>query len=120
MYTKTFKAMAKKYYKIIRNSKESIDSYLCEFAKVDRDKFKLDSRLPLLLIEKTCHKDNTETYTNLWTVHEGCASNWTKYTKGRQMYDYTGIVQPLIHIKDMVYTWEQYSNLPEKFKNSLL
>jgi hypothetical protein len=102
-----------KYYIIRRNSQELINDFLCEFAKVDRDRFKLDSRLPLLLIEKTCHKDNTETYTNLWTVFEGCDSNWTKYTKGRVMYDYTGIAKPIIHVKDKKYTWEQYQDLPK-------
>jgi len=26
------------------------------------------------------------------------------------MYDYTGVVKPLIHEKGTVLTWEQYSN----------
>ena len=105
--------MAKRYYIIRRNSKELIEAFLCEFSKTDRDKFKLNPSLPLLLIEKTCNKDNSETYTNLWTIHEGCDSLWTKHTKGRQMYDYTGIVKPIIHIKDKKYTWEQYQDLSQ-------
>ena len=107
---------SKKYYIIKRNSQELSESYLQEFSGELR--IKLEKRikhdLPLLLIEKTCNADYSETYTNLWTVHEGCEINWTKYTKGRLMYDYTGIINPIIHLKDKHYTWESYNESLKK------
>lgn len=103
--------MTEKYYIIKRNFNDLSKSYLQEFSGELRLKLekKINHNLPLVLIEKTCNKDKSESFTNLWTIHEGCEINWTKYTKGRLMYDYTGIVYPIIHIKDKKYTWEQYS-----------
>jgi len=55
--------------------------------------------------------DNTETYTNLWTVSEGCKILWQKYVKNRLMYDYTGIVHPIIHLKGKTYFCDDYINM---------
>ena len=100
----------KKYYIMHRNSNSMVNEFLCEFSKEQRDKIekRINIKLPLLLVEKTCNKDNTETYTNMWTIAEGCEINWTKYTKGRIMYDYTGIIYPLIHENGSILTWTQY------------
>ena len=51
----------------------------------------------------------SEHYTNLWTVGEGCSILWEKHTKKRLMYDYTGIVHPLIHLNGQVQTFDQYT-----------
>jgi hypothetical protein len=102
----------KKYYILKRTSNSLINNYLMELPKERRDKIdrKIDATLPLLLIEKTINK-GVETHTNLWTIGEGVESLWTVHTKGRLMYDYTGVVSPLIHNNGTVLTWEQYNNL---------
>ena len=101
----------KKYYILKRVSKDIINDYLCEFSKTDREKIekRIDANLPLLLVEKTI-KNLTESYTNMWTIGEGCESLWTVHTKENLMYDYTGVVYPLIHENGTVLTWTQYTN----------
>ena len=103
-----------KYYKIMRNNSHLAAEYLCELRKEDRMKFgkKINPSFPFLLIEKTIIKDEvgtSEHYTGVWTIQEGVNSLWEKYTKGRVMYDYTGLVYPLIHKDGKVQTWKQYS-----------
>jgi len=103
--------MIKKYYILKRNNQRLYNDYLSEFAKDKREKIlkRCNIEYGLLLIEKTCNKDHSETYTDLWTIQEGCPILWEKYTKKRLMYDYTGVVHPLIHKNGKVLTWEQYS-----------
>lgn len=97
-----------KYYILHRNDAHkkynTVDAYVCEFDSLKHKAMikRIDRTKPLVLVEKTCNADNTETYTNMWTISEGCESNWTQFTKGRIMYDYTGIVKPLIHENGIV------------------
>ena len=103
-----------KYYKMMRNNAHLMADYLCELSKEDRVKFskKLNAADPLLLVEKTIVNDEigtSEHYTGIWTIKEGVNSLWEQYTKGRVMWDYTGIVHPLVHKDGKVQTWEQYS-----------
>jgi hypothetical protein len=108
-----------KYYILRRVDKNTIDAFRVELSDEKRKEIdkRIDPTKPLILVEKTCNKDNTESYTDMWLIDEGVESLWTKYTKGRQMYDYTGIVQPLIHEKGIVLTFKQYSNVVVPFKN---
>ena len=62
----------------------------------------------LVLIEKTCNKDSTEHITNVWPCSEGIDFLWKKYTKGRRVYDYTGVVHPIIHEDDKIYFFNDY------------
>lgn len=102
----------KKYYIIKRNSDKLIESYLFELSNEQRQKIekRINKTKPLLLIEKQCNKDNSEIYTNLWTIDEGIESLYTMYTKGKLLYDYTGIIT-LVHIKENIFTFKQYSEL---------
>ena len=97
-----------KYYILKNNSPELLNSYLQEFGGSDRAKIELRCKASdsFVLVEKT-----EEVYTNVWTVQDGCPILWEKYTKKRVMYDYTGIVNPLIHLKGKVYFFEQYQEL---------
>lgn len=106
----------KKYYIIKRNSPQLFRDYLGDISQPAREQV-LKRRQPvnpgLLLIEKTIVKDGigtSEHYTNLWEVNEGVDENWQKYVKGRMLYDYTGIISPLIHLKGEVMTFDQYAN----------
>lgn len=56
----------------------------------------------LILIEKSCPKKESEFISNVWTMNDGVPNLWQKYTKGRETYDYTGIVYPLIHLNGTV------------------
>ena len=103
-----------KYYILKRNGKQLMNDYLADLSKEKREQVekRLNENENLLLIEKTVLKDEigtSEHYTNLWTIGEGCAILWEKYTKKRLMYDYTGIVHPLIHLNGQVQTFEQYT-----------
>ena len=96
----------KKYYLLRRNNATLLNDYLCDLpiklreTCIKRTDFKHD----LILIEKSCPKDFTESesVSNIWTVAEGCSILWQKFTKGRETYDYTGIVSPLIHLNGKV------------------
>ena len=101
----------KKYFLLKRNNSELLQSYLLEFDKSERLKIKVNENHDLLLIEKTCFPDHTEKITNLWTINEGCPILWEKYTKKRLTYDYTGVVNPIIHLKGNVMTFDSYCNL---------
>lgn len=102
----------KKHYILRRTTSSLTAGYLHEFSGKVREKIEkqIESTKPLLLIEKTTNKDNIEEYTNMWSVEEGGEILWKKFTKGRLMYDYTGVVSPLIHLKNRVLTFEQYTN----------
>ena len=99
-----------KYYLLKRNSAELLDCYLREFDNDKRAVIEKRTSLKhdLLLIEMTSNKDYTETVTNFWTLYGGCASTWEKYTKRKLMYDYTGVIFPLIHENGNVMLWEDY------------
>jgi len=105
-----------KYYIMKRNSSELLNDYLMDIQKEKWGKVskQINPSHQLLLIEKTQVKDEigtSEHYTNLWTMNEGCEIQWEQHTKGRLMYDYTGIVHPLIHKDGKVMTMEQYQKL---------
>lgn len=86
-----------KYYILKRLNSKLLNDYLCEFDKAKRETIekRTSTKHDLLLVEKTS-KNNAETYTNLWTINEGCDSH-LKYIGKNRMYDYTGIVFPLVH-----------------------
>jgi hypothetical protein len=100
----------KKHFIIKRNSPELLDFSLRELPEGFKlKKNQINKTDPLLLIEITTNElDHTEKYSNIWTVNEGCSILWEKYTKGRLMYDYTGIVNPIIHLNGNIYTWKEY------------
>ncbi len=103
-----------KYYILKRANPKLIDDYIYDFTGKQFEKInsRIDRSLPLILIEKSQNKDNTESYTNLWTLPEGSPILWEKHTKGRRMWDYTGAHnEPLIHLKGEIFTWKQYKNL---------
>ena len=112
--------MAKnKYYILKWLSPNLLNDYLCEFEKDKRIKLekKLDTKLPLLLIEKTMQKDFTETYTNLFTIMEGDEVYIQRHTKGAKVWDYTGAVHPLIHVDGQILTFKKYcENIIDKRK----
>lgn len=99
-----------KHYILKRNNPRLMNDYLCDLSphKMAVAEKRVRVHHKLLLIERTVHKDNTESTTNIWTVDEGCAINWEQYTKKRQMWDYTGVVHPLIHENGIVQTYEQH------------
>lgn len=103
-----------KYYIMNRNSPDLLSDYLMEVTasvlKVVHNKVHPGHQL--LLIEKTIfqtQEGSREEVTNLWTMNEGVSILWQKHVKGRLMYDYTGIVYPLIHLNDEVMTFKQYN-----------
>lgn len=100
--------MSKKYYILKKNNPQMMDDYFRDIIKnKEQVRKQIKETDQLLLIEKTQMSDN-EYYTNMWTMNEGTSILWEKHTKGRMMYDYTGVVHPLIHRKGKVVTWEQY------------
>ena len=107
---------ANKYYILRRNSPDTLDFCMRDCELIARTSFenrrnKLSEKHALILIEKTRDfKLNSERITNVWTMNEGCPILWEKYTKKRLMWDYTGVVNPLLHEKGLVVTWEQYKN----------
>jgi hypothetical protein len=108
----------KKYYILKRNNENMLNDYLSEFSVEKRLKFKINKKAEFILIEKTIIKDIiggiTEKYSNLWTIDYTEEKFWLKYTKGKQMYDYTGVVLPLIHNEGKVYTFNDYCQLIAK------
>jgi hypothetical protein len=61
-----------------------------------------------LLIEKTSNKDNTEKITNLYSCSN--LSDVYRISNGKTIYDYTGIVKPIIHENLKVYLFDEYVN----------
>lgn len=103
--------MAKNKYYILRwLSPSLLKDYLSRFDKDKRLKIekKLNTKLPLLLIEKTGNKDFTETYTNLFTIMDGDEDSIHHHTKGANVWDYTGAVHPLIHVDGQILTFKKY------------
>lgn len=104
----------KKYYLLKRNHPGLFNEYCMdiiseEIRRKAHKNFRTDHTL--ILIEKTIVTDEigtSEHYTNIWSMYESTGEDIQKQVKGRTMYDYTGIVCPLIHIKDDVMTWDQY------------
>lgn len=94
----------KKYYLLKRNSAELLTDYISDANPSVRNKAlkHTDFRHGLLLIEKSCPKVESQFVSNIWTIPEGIASLWQEYTQGRETYDYTGIVYPLIHLNGTV------------------
>jgi hypothetical protein len=103
--------MSKKYYILRRLSQETFNAFFYELSSEIAEKIKnrIDMKMQFLLVEKTCNADNTETYTNLWTIPENTEVLY-KITKKRQIWDYTGLIKPLIHQNGTVLTFEQYNN----------
>ena len=106
-----------KYYILRRNNATILNDFICELPIKLREACikRTDFRHGLILIEKSCHDDNTESYSNVWTMHTGLVSLWQIYTKGRETYDYTGIVQPLIHLNGVVRFFDDHINRETKF-----
>jgi len=102
----------KKVYILKRASGKLIDDYRREFSDELRKKIdkRIDPTKPLILIEKTANKDNTESYTNMWLIDEGVESLWTIHTKGNIIYDYTAVSTTLVHVNGEILTFKQYSN----------
>lgn len=100
-----------KYYIIKRNDSKLLQSYLWEFdlLQINKIEKQINVNDPLLLIEKT-YKDHSESFTNLWTIQEGSEKLWEKYVNGKVMYDYTGIVHPIIHYKGKQYFFDEYTS----------
>lgn len=101
----------KKYYILKRANKRLVQDYLMEFGGIERDK--IEKRLlkndgSLLLIEKKI-KGDSEIYSNLWLINEGCDSH-LEYIKENIMYDYSGIVHPIIHKGKKVMLFDEYQN----------
>jgi hypothetical protein len=94
----------KKYYLLKRNNVTLLNDYICELPKQSRNETleKTSYNHNLILIEKSCPKHESEFVSNVWTMNEGVPSLWQIYTKGRETYDYTGIVHPLIHLNGTV------------------
>jgi len=101
--------MKKKYYILKRYNSRLARDIISEFVRQDLIERQIDAQKPLLLIEKIVIGEN-EFYRNIWSVEDGCEINWQKYVKGRLMYDYTGVVNPLIHLSGKVMTWNDYLN----------
>jgi hypothetical protein len=105
-----------KYYILKRLTENLVNEYLMD---IPQDKWKsiekrIDLKKPLLLIEKTITqnkvtKETTEIYSNIFFISEGCDSNWTDITKGKVMYDYTGVVYPLVHFRGEVKFFKDFS-----------
>jgi hypothetical protein len=105
-----------KYYILKRNNPDLMTAYLCDLPVSKRDVIgnRLIEKEPLLLIEKTIVKDEigtSEHYTNMWTIGEGLPILWECHTKKKMMWDYTGVVHPLIHKDGKVMTFDQYNDL---------
>lgn len=83
---------------------------------------RLNPKATLILMERTQVTDmqggETEPYTGMWTFFETPLDNIYKVTKGRQMYDYTGLVT-LIHEKGKVFTFDQYNERKSGYRISL-
>jgi hypothetical protein len=94
----------KKYYILTRNNSKLLDDYVLGLSKEIRNEVynRTNGSDDLILIEKSCPKKESEFISNVWTMNEGVPSLWQKFTKGRLTYDYTGIVNPLIHLNGTV------------------
>jgi len=103
IYSKQNKSM-KKYYILKRNNSQLMQDYLQDLSEINYKRCVKECNVNhgLLIIEKTCNKNHSETITNVWTAPEGVPNLWQKYTNGRLTYDYTGIVFPLIHLNGTV------------------
>lgn len=103
-------AAPSKYYKLVRNRSIHLGWLLRDITirknRIIADK-KCSDKHELVLVEKKCMPDSTEHVTNVWTMDEGL-DIWKKYTKGRLMYDYTGVINPIIHKGDEVYFFDDY------------
>lgn len=105
-----------KYFILKRNNSKMLMDYLMEFDGVLREKLevKLDAKADYLLIEKNLKNDGEETietFKNLITFNEMDISHIYKITKKNKIWDYTGIVHPLIHVNKQIYTFEQYMDI---------
>lgn len=114
---------ARRYYilKRIDKDRKIVEDYLDEFrgdeSKMKKINKQVNNTSTLLLIEKTTIIDEigqSEHYTNLWTVEEGVESNWQKYAKKQIMYDYTGVIFPLIHFRGEIYQMKNWIMLTNK------
>ena len=98
-----------KYYIAKRNSDNLALDYVRELPEKTANKIqkRLDFTKPILLIEKTISPDNTESYTNMWTLEEsGILVN--EIVKDATLYDYTSVLGTLIQYKGVLYTLGAY------------
>lgn len=101
-----------KYYILKRNSDNLALDYVRELSEKITNKIqkRLDFTKPILLIEKSTNPDNTESYTNMWTLEEsGILVN--EIVKDATLYDYTSVLGTLIQYKGVLYTFGAYSEL---------
>lgn len=99
-----------KYYTLHNNGKrEHNEMVLRELPESKRKKF--DHKMRFMLIEKT-EKDGCESITDIISLNT--LTECYSITKGRQIYDNTGIVSPLIHMDGKIYTFSEYYDLNKK------
>ena len=99
-----------KYYCLHNNgTKSENEMVLRDLPESKRKKF--DHKMRFMLIEKT-EKDGSESITDIISLNT--LSECYLITKGRQIYDYTGIVSPLIHMDGKIYTFSEYCDLNKK------
>ena len=100
-----------KYYALHNNGKrEHNEMVLSGISESKRKKFNHNMRF--MLIEKTCEKNGSEDITNIISLD--LLQDCYLITKGRQIYDYTGIVSPLIHLDGKIYTFSEYCEMYKK------
>ncbi len=104
----------KKYYILKNNTPSLLQSYLREFGtdKIEEINSRLKSSNRYILVEKTIFTDDigtSEHYTNLWTIPEGVSSLVYDITKDNVIWDYTGFVEPLIHVNKVAMRMEEYN-----------
>ena len=98
-----------KYYILKRNFNNLAKNYFAELPEKTANKIqkRLDFTKPILLIEKSTNPDNTESYTNMWTLDEsGILVN--EIVKDATLYDYTSVLGTLVQYKGVLYTWDAY------------
>ena len=99
-----------KYYTLHNNGKrEHNEMVLRDLPESKRKKF--DHKMRFMLIEKT-EKDGSESITDIISLNT--LSEFYDITKVRQIYDYTGIVSPLIHMDGKIYTFSEYCEINKK------
>jgi len=99
-----------KYYCLHNNgTKSENEMFLRDLPEPKRKKF--DHKMRYRLIEKT-EKDGSESITAIFSLNT--LSECYSITKGRDIYDYTGIISPLIHTGGKIYTFSEYCEINRK------
>lgn len=98
-------------------NKELLTQYLRLFDEKKRKSFKLDKDDQFILLE--IHTDNfgNEKFTKIHTITT--SSELYTLVKDNVVYDYSGIVYPIMHVKQKIYSFEDYNRLP-KFNDPII